>query len=115
MRKKPIDWVKLDAILQFYPTKATCCDILDISEETLDRGLQKERGMNFKDYREAKMSGTRVALAKKAVKMALDGHATMLIFCLKNLCGWTDQQFQATSTNQQVIELRYRIDEPGQK
>lgn len=115
MRKKPIDWAKLDAILQFYPTKVTCCDMLDISEDTLDRGIAKEHGMTFKEYRDRKMSTTRVALAKKAVKMALDGHATMLIFCLKNLCGWTDQQFLATSTQQQVIELKYRIDEPEDK
>lgn len=115
MRKKPIDWAKLDAILQFYPTKETCCDMLDVSEETLDRALKRERNSNFRDYREKKMSGTRVALARKAVKMALDGHATMLIFCLKNLCGWQDQHFQTASTQQQVIELKYRIDEPEAK
>jgi len=112
MAKKQIDWVKLDTILQFYPTKATCCDQLGVSEDVLEKRLRVEKNCTFREYRETKMSGTRVALARKAVKMALDGNVTMLIFCLKNLCGWTDQHFQNTSQSQQVIQLKYSVDEP---
>lgn len=114
-KKVEIDWGKLNAILQFYPTKTTCADILNCSEDTLDKNIQEHHGMNFKEYREKKMGNTRVQLAKKAVDMALNGNVTMLIFCLKNLCGWNDQQFQNMSTKQQVIELKYRIDEPEAK
>ena len=32
----------------------------------------------------------KISLKGKAVTMALAGNVPMLIFCLKNLCGWAD-------------------------
>jgi len=46
--------------------------------------------VNLTDYREKRKDSLKIQLKRKAVTMALGGHATMLIFCLKNLCGWSD-------------------------
>jgi hypothetical protein len=43
--------------------------------------------------------------------MAIAGDRTMLIFCLKNLAGWTDKQEQIMPDGTNVIRLAYKIDE----
>jgi hypothetical protein len=108
MSKKEFDWGKFDAILQFYPTKETCAEIMEVSEDTVERRIKEKFNSNFSDYRDRKMGRTRVALAKKAVKMALDGNATMLIFCLKNLCGWADKMDHGLSDLKTIV-LKYNL------
>jgi hypothetical protein len=41
-------------------------------------------------YREKRKDSLKIQLKNKAVTMALNGNVSMLIFCLKNLCGWSD-------------------------
>jgi hypothetical protein len=46
--------------------------------------------VNLTEYNEKHKDSLRSALKGKAVNMALSGNVPMLIFCLKNLCGWSD-------------------------
>jgi hypothetical protein len=101
--KKEFDWATLDGILQFGATKGQCASILLTSEDTIDRRIHKFKGMTFEAYKETKLGLTKVKLQQKAIKMALDGHATMLIFSLKNLCGWTDRQDIKVEDNRDVL------------
>lgn len=48
--------------------------------------------MTFEEYHESRISRTATKLQQKALEMALNGDRTMLIFCLKNLAGWSDKQ-----------------------
>src|SRR3990167_9824498 len=89
--KNIVDWKMLDAILQFAPSRIMCVDILGISLEALSRRCEKEKGMTFSEYKEKKMSHTKLRLQQKAIQKALDGDNVMLIFCLKNVCGWLDK------------------------
>ena len=86
----PLDWDKLDAILQFKPSVRTTAEMLNMSHDTLERRIRSKHNMSFGEYRELKMGRVVLKLQQKAINKALDGDNTMLIFCLKNLCGWGD-------------------------
>jgi len=61
------------------------------SQSTLERMLCDELDMgSVTEYKEKRKDGIKVALKNKAVQMALAGNSAMLIFSLKNLCGWSD-------------------------
>jgi hypothetical protein len=82
----------VEALCQFNPTKPQVLAGLlmmghNISEATLDRVIKKHTGSNFEDLRNKKTDGTRLKLIQTAVGMANNKDRTMLIFCLKNLCG----------------------------
>lgn len=62
-----------------------------ISQDTMYREIKRKHGLSFAEFRDKKTDLTRLKLVQKAVKMALDGNATMLIFSLKNMCGWMDK------------------------
>jgi len=87
-----INWETLDALLQFKPTKRFCADYLGISEDTLEKNLKEKYEMTYSEYADFKLDRTRFKIQEKAIKKALEGDKTMLIFCLKNLCMWSDRQ-----------------------
>lgn len=90
----PMDVV--DAVCQLNATKRQVLEILasqghKVSESTLVRAIKEAHGLNFDDFRDKKTDLTRLKLVQKAVKMALGGNATLLIFSLKNMCAWGDK------------------------
>lgn len=88
---KELDWSKLDGLLQFKPTLKVCADFLDLSPKTIENKIREKYDCTFSEYRDRQMGTVKVKLQQKAIQMALEGHATMLIFSLKNLCGWSDK------------------------
>jgi hypothetical protein len=64
---------------------------------------------NFTDYREKQKDRLKSALKGKAVNMALSGNVPMLIFCLKNLCNWSDnvQVVPPIEEQKNMIRLAY--------
>lgn len=61
------------------------------SQSSLERILLDFFDMsNLTEYKEKRKEGIKIALKNKAVHMAMAGNTAMLIFCLKNLCGWSD-------------------------
>lgn len=65
---------------------------VDISERTIQRAIERDKDKTFTEYRDEHKGGLQLKLTQKAVEMALNGNVSMLIFCLKNLCGWSDKQ-----------------------
>ena len=88
---KPFDWQKLDTILQLAASKVMCSEFLNVSEDTIERRIKKKYGLTFNQYKERKLTNTKIKLIQKALTEATSGNSTMLIFCLKNLCGWADK------------------------
>ena len=70
----------------------------DICHNTLVREIERLYSLTFEEYRDEKVDLTRLKLVQKAVKMALEGNVTMLIFCLKNMCGWRDRNDPTVAT-----------------
>lgn len=78
-------------ILHLQPSLAEVALQLDISEDTVERRIKKAFGKTFKELRELHRFPIKQKLIHRAVDMAMKGNTTMMIFCLKNYCGWTDR------------------------
>jgi len=90
-RKNDFPWKELDLILPYLPTQRTCADQLGVSESTIEKRIREKYDLTFSEYREQKASGVKIKLVKKAIHEALNGNNALLIFCLKNYCGWSDR------------------------
>lgn len=96
-KKIDFDWDKFDLILQFKPSKKTCADVMECSDETIDRRIKAKYDCSFMEYRDRKMGKIKLKLCQKAIEMSLSGNTAMMIFTLKNLCDWRDKPEDDTS------------------
>lgn len=102
--KIDINWDKLDALLQFKVPLRFVAEYLDVSQDTVQRRIKEEKGCTYEEYASSKLQRTAVKLQQKAIEQALAGNATMMIFCLKNLCGWADKtETNVTSGDLKII------------
>jgi len=93
-RKVKINWDQLDALLQFKVSLKFCAEYMGVSRDAIIRRIRENFDMTFAEYHALKMERTATKLQQKAIELALGGNNTMLIFCLKNLAGWSDKQEQ---------------------
>jgi len=89
--KKPLNLEELKKLMQFRPSLKMTAGWFDVSEDTIARRIKELDNSTFADFRDKHMAGTQIALIQKAITKALSGDNTMLIFSLKNLCGWKDK------------------------
>jgi len=85
---------------------------IKVSYSTVCKLIKKKYKMSFKDFRDKRKDGLRLTLKQKAIQMATMGNATMLIFCLKNICDWSDK---GAEENEKPIEinLNYKLKGKG--
>lgn len=107
--KKELDYSALDALLQFKVSCDFCADYLGVSRDTIIRRIKEDHGMTFSEYHALKKERTATKLQQKAIESALAGNATLMIFCLKNLAGWSDKH-EVESVNKN-IEIKVDSDE----
>lgn len=87
-----IDIGQIAALMRFNPTLKDAAAFFKCSESTIARRIREEcGGLTFDQFREQNMVQTRMTLIQKALNKAYAGDNVMLIFCLKNLCGWSDK------------------------
>lgn len=91
VNKTPFSWDKLDGLLAYKANLTTCEEILGVHQNTIKNHIKARYGLTFTEYQDKKLSVTKLRLVQKAIKMAENGSATMLIFCLKNICKWVDK------------------------
>jgi AraC-like DNA-binding protein len=110
--EKELDWKVLDAILQYGAKLIDCAEILGLSDDTVQRKIKAEYGCTFSEYRDSKMSRTRVKLMQKQIEVALSGNVPMLIWTGKQYLGQTDKAESSMSIEStQPIVLAYKLDE----
>lgn len=86
----PIDIEQLAAFCRLKPSKADCAAFFKCHEASIDRIIQKKTGLTFAAFRQQNLVHTRFDLIRKAIRKA-EQSDTMHIFCLKNLCDWSDK------------------------
>ena len=115
--RKTIDMDVVEAACQF---NATCDQVVEVlaakgclvSKNSIVRAVKSMHNMTFEEFRDKKVDLTRLKLVQKAVNMALNhNNVTMLIFCLKNLCKWSDKPAEGFEDAPDII-LNYRIEKP---
>jgi dihydroxyacetone kinase DhaKLM complex PTS-EIIA-like component DhaM len=89
--RKQINFEQLKALMRLKPTQKDTAAFFECSEDTIERIIRKTCDLTFAEFREQNMVHTRFSLIRKAIQKAENGDNVMLIFCLKNLCGWKDK------------------------
>jgi len=102
---------QLKAILRLKPTMADCEAFLGVSHDTIERHIKNNYNCTFAEFREQNMVHTRFSLIRTAIKKAEKGDNVMLIFCLKNLCGWKDK----ADIDQNIKMPKIKIDVDDEK
>lgn len=86
-----VDWKKLDTLTQFGPTLVMAAELIGMQPDTLQNHIKEKYGWTWTQYRERKITHTKMKLINKALALALSGNVALLIFSLKNMCGWQDK------------------------
>jgi AraC-like DNA-binding protein len=98
--KLEITYEQLKALCRMKPTKKDCAAFFNCSEDTIEKRCAEYEGLSFTAFRDKYMVHTRFDLIRKALKQAEKNPATM-IFCLKNICKWTDR-IETENTNKEI-------------
>lgn len=83
---------QLRALLQMNPSLAECARFFNCSESTIEKHIRRDFNVTFSELRAQCLIHTRHELVRRALKKAMeDEDGKLLIFCLKNLAGWSDK------------------------
>jgi hypothetical protein len=106
--KIEIDWQQLDKLCALQCTRAEVACFFECSEDTIDRRIQEEKGINFAAYFEQKKGTGKIALRRKQYETAMAGSVPMLIFLGKQ---WLDQTDRTQVTQEKPVEisLNYKL------
>jgi hypothetical protein len=110
--RKEISPLQLKAFMRIKPTLEDTAAFFNCSTDTIDRFVKANfDGISFAAFRDQNMVSTRHDLIREAIRRAMKGSDTMLIFSLKNLCGWKDRQdIDATDLPGGGITIRMAYD-----
>ena len=103
-----LDYKVLDAIIQFKVSSRFCAEYLGTSVKTMERRLREDHDMTFTEYQKLKSERISLKLQQKAIQTALGGNITMMIFCLKNMAGWSDK---IESENNDSLKIQIDVDD----
>jgi AraC-like DNA-binding protein len=98
---KKIDAQELEKLMQYNPTLKDAADFFCVSDSTLAKFIQDTWSQTYTEFRDQRFVRTKVSLIQTAISRANKNSNTMLIFALKNLCGWADK-----------VEARIQDDRP---
>jgi hypothetical protein len=114
--RKEINIEQLKALMRLNPTLKDTAAFFECSEDTIERLIKSEfDGISYAAFREQNMVHTRMTLIRNALKMAEKGNPTMMIFCLKNLCGWKDRfEQEVTGSSDPEKKLVIQFSKPAE-
>ena len=86
-----ISVINLENLMRLKPSEEDTAAYFRVNIKTIQRYIRKHCDLTFVQFRNQNMVHTRLSIVRKAIGMAESGNVPMLIFCLKNLCGWRDK------------------------
>lgn len=99
-----LDQEQLEALCRMNPTLKDAAAFFKCSEDTIERRCKEFGYRDFADCKQQNMVHTRLKLIRSALAMAEKGNPALMIFCLKNLCGWADKtETNVTSTDLKIV------------
>ena len=99
-------------VIKLKPSLKNTSSWFGVSEDTIERRVKEWEGITFKDFRDKYSYEIKETLVNKAFELAMDGNTTMLIFCLKNLCGWSNEGESKENTEHTTeFTLNYKIEQ----
>jgi len=96
------DHPKLKAIMRFKPRMVDAAAFFEVHPSTLEKYIKKIWGITYSEFRDQNMVSIRFKLNQAAIDKALGGDTAMLIFCLKNYCGWSDKGLDEVDNKQNI-------------
>ena len=120
--KKQFDWQTLESLIQVTANQDYIAERMLIKDgkavtpksiatyrKRIQRALKDKYQLTFVQYKAQRMEGIKTQLIHKALERAIQGNSnTMLIFCLKNICGWSDKaekEITAEAESRLVIQM----------
>lgn len=90
-KPKPINDAQLKALMRLKPSLEDTAAFFEVHRDTICDYIKRHYDCSFPTFRNENMVHTRFELVRTAIEKAKKGDNVMLIFCLKNLCGWKDK------------------------
>jgi hypothetical protein len=108
-----LDWQKLDLALSLGASMQIAADYCNLSTDTISRRIKAKHGITADEYRDRLCANIKLKLIQKAHQLATQDspNVTMLIFCLKNLCGWSDKIEHGFDKDKKTILLKYNLEQ----
>lgn len=101
---------QLRNLMRFKPTLADTAGFFRVSEDTIERRIKELTEMTFAEFRQQNMAEVRIKLIERAYQLGMGGNTALMIFCLKNMCGWRDLPIDNGEPTQTIV-LKYSIDQ----
>jgi hypothetical protein len=103
--KKEVDQKQLAALCRMKPSLEDAAAFFGVSADTIERRVKEWGYATFAEFRKENLVHTRFSLIRKALQKAENGDNTMLVFSLKNMCGWSEKVEE-----KQTSEINITID-----
>lgn len=101
-----IDYSSLDKLLGMQCTLEECAAFFNISEDTIERAIKRDKKMSFSEYRDIKKQAGSISLRRAQWKKATEKlDTTMLIWLGKQYLGQTDKQEIKTEFKDTTADL----------
>lgn len=89
--KIEISWKEFDKLAELQCTLAEIASWFNCSEDTIERRVVEEHGVNFAEHFKQKSGKGKIALRRRQLQMA-EKHPAMAIFLGKNYLNQTDKR-----------------------
>lgn len=85
-----IDLEQLTQLMRLQPSLEDTASVMGCGQSKIHTFLRDNLGVTFQEFREQNKGHARIKVMQKALEAVDKGSIPMIIFCLKNLWGWSD-------------------------